>query len=86
MEFEISRSKRCVDLAGSVNGYLILQVVAYHQLSLLRSTAPANSYSDVRDAWEKSQPAQMMDLPYILNTPLSLNWQELTRRQRGELF
>ncbi len=36
MEFEISRSKRCVDLAGSVNGYLILQVVAYHQLSLLR--------------------------------------------------
>ena len=67
MEFEISRSKRCVDLAGSVNGYLILQVVAYHQLSLLRSTAPANNYSDLRDAWETIQPAHLMNLPYILN-------------------
>ena len=67
MEFEISRSKRCVDLAGSVNGYLILQVVAYHQLSLLRLTASANDYTDVRDAWETIQPAHMMHLPYILN-------------------
>ena len=67
MEFQISRSKRCVDLAGSVNGYLILQVIAYHQLSLLRSTASANNYSDVRDAWEASQPTHLMNLPYILN-------------------
>jgi hypothetical protein len=67
LEFQISRSKRCVDIAGSVNGYLILQVVAYHNLSLLSYTASGYNYSVMREAWEIGWPETLVNLPYILN-------------------
>ena len=67
LEFQISRSKRCVEIAGSVNGYLILQVVAYHNLSLIKSTASPDTYDEARKAWELSSMDASLDLPYILN-------------------
>jgi len=67
LEFEISRSKRCVEVAGSVNGYLVLQVLAYHNLSLIISTASPNTYDEARKAWELSSMDASLDLPYILN-------------------
>ena len=67
LEFEISRSKRCVDVAGSVNGYLVLQVLAYHNLSLINSTVSPDTYDEARKAWELSSMDASLDLPYILN-------------------
>lgn len=67
LEFQISRSKRCVEVAGSVNGYLILQIVAYHNLSLLSSTTPVGSYDQARAAWEAGWPANLVNLPFTLN-------------------
>jgi len=67
LEFEISRSKRCAKIAGSVNGYLILQIVAYHNLSLITSANSLDSYSQARAVWEADLPKSLLDLPYILN-------------------
>lgn len=67
LEFQISRSKRCVEVAGSVNGYLVLQVIAYHNLSLINSTTSVESYEQSRNAWELGWSDTLLDLPYILN-------------------
>jgi hypothetical protein len=67
LEFQISRSKRCVEVAGSVNGYLVLQVIAYHNLSLINSTTSVESYEQARNAWELGWSDTLLDLPYILN-------------------
>ena len=67
LEFQITRSKRCVEVAGSVNGYLVLQVIAYHNLSLINSTTSVESYEQARNAWELGWSDALLDLPYILN-------------------
>ena len=67
LEFQISRSKRCVEVAGSVNGYLVLQVIAYHNLSLINATTSFDSYEEARNAWELGWSDTSLDLPFILN-------------------
>ena len=67
LEFQISRSKRCVEVAGSVNGYLVLQVIAYHNLSLINATTSMDSYEEARNAWELGWSDTSLDLPFILN-------------------
>ena len=44
-----------------------MQIVAYHNLSLITSANSLDSYSQARAVWEKGLPKSLLDLPYILN-------------------
>lgn len=52
LEFEITRSKLMCDVAGNPLTALILQVVAYHNLTLVQSSVESQTYSEIRSAWE----------------------------------
>ena len=52
LEFEITRSKKMSEVAGNPVSALILQVVAYHNLTLVQSDLNEVNYKAVREHWE----------------------------------
>ena len=52
LEFEITRSRMMSEVAGNPVSALILQVVAYHNLTLVQSDLNETSYRAIREHWE----------------------------------
>ena len=67
LEFEITRSKMMAELTGSSSSALVLQVVAYHNLTLVQSSLESKTYSEIRGAWEQGDQALISDLPQKLS-------------------
>jgi len=54
LEFEITRSKMMSEVAGNPVSALILQVVAYHNLTLVQADLNEKNYRAIREHWEAS--------------------------------
>ncbi|MDB3879647.1 MarR family transcriptional regulator [Alphaproteobacteria bacterium] len=67
LEFEITRSKMMAELTGSSSSALVLQVVAYHNLTLVQSSLEGKTYSEIRGAWELGGQTSFSDLPQRLS-------------------
>ena len=67
LEFEITRSKMMAELTGSSSSALVLQVVAYHNLTLVQSSLESKTYSEIRGAWELGDQTSISDLPQKLS-------------------
>ena len=67
LEFEITRSKLMCEAAGNPLSALILQVVAYHNLTIVQSAAENNTYAEIRSAWELSDEALAQYWPQKLS-------------------
>jgi hypothetical protein len=67
LEFEISRSKMMAELTGSLSSALVLQVIAYHNLTLVQSSLESKNYSEIREAWELGNQTLISDLPQKLS-------------------
>ena len=67
LEFEITRSKMMAGLTGSSSSALVLQVVAYHNLTLVQSSLESKTYSEIREAWELGDQTSISDLPQKLS-------------------
>ena len=67
LEFEITRSKLMCEVAGNPLSALILQVVAYHNLTLVQSAAENKTYAEIRSAWELNDEALAQHLPQKLS-------------------
>ena len=67
LEFEITRSRMITELTGSSSSGLILQVVAYHNLTLVQSTLDGKTYSEIRGAWELGDQTSNSELPKKLS-------------------
>ena len=67
LEFEISRSRMIIEFAGNPVSALILQVVAYHHLTLVQSGANKKNYEEIREKWESGD----VDTKSILPRKLS---------------
>ena len=67
LEFEITRSRMMSEITGNLTSALILQVVAYHNLTLVQSTLESETYSEIREAWELGDQHSDSDLPQILS-------------------
>ena len=52
LEFEITRSRMMSEVAGNPVSALILQVVAYHNLTLVQSNLNEKNYEAIRKQWE----------------------------------
>ena len=52
LEFEITRSSMMSEVAGNPVSALILQVVAYHNLTLVQSDLNEKNYRAIRAHWE----------------------------------
>lgn len=52
LEFEITRSRMMSEVAGNPVSALILQVVAYHNLTLVQSDLNEKNYEAIRKQWE----------------------------------
>ena len=52
LEFEITRSRMMSEVAGNPVSALILQVVAYHNLTLVQSDLDEKNYEAIRKQWE----------------------------------
>ena len=66
LEFEITRSRMMTELTGNMSSALILQVVAYHNLTLVQSAVESDAYNDIRSAWELADRTTNYDLPQKL--------------------
>ena len=55
------------ELTGGSSSALILQVVAYHNLTLVQSTLDSKTYSEVRGAWELGNQTSNSELPKKLS-------------------
>ena len=55
------------EVAGSSSSALILQVVAYHNLTLVQSTLDSKTYSEIRGAWELGDQTSNSELPKKLS-------------------
>ena len=55
------------EIAGSSSSALILQVVAYHNLTLVQSTLDSKTYSEIRGAWELGDQTSNSELPKKLS-------------------
>ena len=55
------------EIAGSSSSALILQVVAYHNLTLVQSTLDSKTYSEIRGAWELGDQTSISGLPEKLS-------------------
>ena len=53
LEFEITRSRMMSEVAGNPVSALILQVVAYHNLTVVQYGLNETNYKTVRERWEK---------------------------------
>ena len=51
LEFEITRSRFICEFAGNRVHALILQVVAYHNLTLVQASVGSDTYSEIRTKW-----------------------------------
>ena len=67
LEFEITRSKMMAELTGSSSSALVLQVVAYHNLTLVQSSLESKTYNEIRGAWELGDQTSISDLPQKLS-------------------
>ena len=67
LEFEITRSRMMTEVAGNMSSALILQVVAYHNLTLVQSTLDSKTYSEIRGAWELGDQTSNSELPKKLS-------------------
>ena len=67
LEFEITRSRMMTEVAGNMSSALILQVVAYHNLTLVQSAVESEAYSEIRSAWELDDITANHDLPQKLS-------------------
>jgi hypothetical protein len=52
LEFEITRSRMMSEVAGNPVSALILQVVAYHNLTLVQFDLNEKNYEAIREQWE----------------------------------
>ena len=55
------------ELTGSSSSALVLQVVAYHNLTLVQSSLESKTYSEIRGAWELRDQTSISDLPQKLS-------------------
>ena len=67
LEFEITRSRLISEFAGNPVNALILQVVAYHNLTLVQASVGSEAYSEIRSKWEKNDIKGASDLPRKLS-------------------
>ena len=67
LEFEITRSRMMTEVTGNISSALILQVVAYHNLTLVQSDVESNTYNEIRSAWELANGTAGHDLPQKLS-------------------
>ena len=67
LEFEITRSRLICEFAGNPVNALILQVVAYHNLTLVQASVGSEAYSEIRSKWEKNDIQGASDLPLKLS-------------------
>ena len=67
LEFEISRSKLICEFAGNPVNALVLQVVAYHNLTLVQASVGSEAYGEIRSKWEKNDIKGAGDLPLKLS-------------------
>jgi hypothetical protein len=67
LEFEITRSRMMSEVAGNPVSALILQVVAYHNLTLVQSGLNEINYSAVREHWERGVNDVKTKIPYKLS-------------------
>ena len=67
LEFEITRSRMMTEVTGNMSSALILQVVAYHNLTLVQSDVESEAYNEIRSAWELANGTAGHDLPQKLS-------------------
>ena len=67
LEFEITRSRMMTELTGNLSSALILQVVAYHNLTLVQSAVDSDAYDEIRSAWELADRTAGHGLPQKLS-------------------
>jgi CRP-like cAMP-binding protein len=67
LEFEITRSRMMTEVTGNISSALILQVVAYHNLTLVQSAVESDAYSEIRSAWELGNSTAGHDMPQKLS-------------------
>jgi hypothetical protein len=67
LEFEITRSRMMSEVAGNPVSALILQVVAYHNLTLIQSFVNEKSYRAIRKQWEASDTDIQTKMPKKLS-------------------
>ena len=67
LEFEITRSRLMCEFAGNPLSALILQVVAYHNLTLVQARVDGDNYLEIRARWEKNDMQGYSDAPLKLS-------------------
>ena len=67
LEFEISRSRMMSEVAGNPVSALILQVVAYHNLTLVQSGLNEKKYEAIREHWEAGGEDKKTEMPRKLS-------------------
>ena len=67
LEFEITRSKLMCEVAGNPLSALILQVIAYHNLTLVQSAVEDKTYGEIRSAWELNNEPSAQHRPQKLS-------------------
>ena len=67
LEFEITRSRMMSEVAGNPVSALILQVVAYHNLTLIQSSMNEKSYRAIRKQWEAGDTNIQTKMPQKLS-------------------
>ena len=67
LEFEITRSRMMSEVAGNTVSALILQVVAYHNLTIVQSGLNEINYRAIRERWEGSGKDDKSKMPKKLS-------------------
>ena len=67
LEFEISRSRKIMEFAGNPVSALILQVVAYHNLTVVQTIAKKENYEGIREQWLLGNENIPSDMPRKLS-------------------
>jgi hypothetical protein len=67
LEFEITRSRMMSEVAGNPLSALILQVVAYHNLTLVQSDLNEKNYGVIREHWEAGGVDIQTEMPQKLS-------------------
>ena len=67
LEFEITRSRMMSEVAGNPVSALILQVVAYHNLTLVQSGLNEINYRAIREHWEAGGKGAQTKMPRKLS-------------------
>ena len=83
LEFEITRSKHCLQFAGTANAYLVLQVICWHQLLNVGEELADTSFDSTIEQWYlHSEATQTHDkkLTYALISELTGLDKETVRR------